>query len=425
MKAARIRGRVKVGTYDPAGHVAAQTFADMCKVSAYQNLVSFWDHRQQVPAPGFHALVIGVSRYPYLAGGGSQPAAHLRRVANSLKQLSGPAKTAADLALWLTDRRDKLTVPLRTCRLLVSPDPSEPAALQNLKDATYQDIKDFLWDWHNDLNDDPNGAGLLYFAGHGIQKDRSTPFLLPSDFLGGNSLLDRALDALEIRNGMARSQDFPTMALQQFYFFDACQTDVEEFRRLRADAPKIFDVEEQGADDRVAPIFYATTPGHVALNSKGEGTRFGMDLIECLSNGAAEHADGMGWVVTVERLAQAMNDLTAEAVARAGSEIRRFRASELYKPETVIHKLDQVPTVRCTFRIEPDEARTTPGIALNGRADPHPFKCPSQNPYKPTLTAGFYDLEINPSGRYLAPLDNQMYIQPPLFERTLRFRPST
>jgi len=389
----------------------------------YKDLKSVWDRRDEVPSPGLHALVIGVSRYPYLSGGDKLPVSS-RRVAGSLKQLSGPARTAADLVLWLISRSDKLAAPLRTCRLLVSPDPLEAADLQGLQGASYEEIRKALLNWRNDLNSDPDGAGLLYFAGHGIQKDRTTPFLLPSDFLGGDTLLDRAFDALEIRNGMARSDDFPNLALRQFYFFDACQTDLQEFRRLRAKAPPVFDVEEQGQDDRVAPIFYATTPGHDALNVKNVGTRFGMDLIESLSNGGAENEDGSGWVVTIERLVQSMSALTEDSVAQAGSEIRRFKASELYKPKTVLHKLDKdkVPTVRCTFRFDPDRARFLPGIVLNGRTDPHNFKCPSKNPYKPILNAGFYSVEITPPGAYLPPEENQLYIRPPLFERTLRFR---
>jgi hypothetical protein len=145
-------------------------------VSNYGQLMSFWDQRSEVPAPGFHALLIGVSHYPFLSGGDQVPVPQLQRISASLKQLSGPAKTAADLALWLMNRRHRLVVPLRTCRLLVSSDVSEPEELQGLSPASLTGIHDALWGWHDDLNQDPDGVGLFYFAGHGIQKDRTDSF---------------------------------------------------------------------------------------------------------------------------------------------------------------------------------------------------------------------------------------------------------
>src|SRR3954463_11600941 len=70
--------------------------------------------------PGLHALLVGVSRYPHLAGG-EEPAAETF----GLGQLSSPATTVKLLAERLLAHKDRLTPKLKTLRVLVSPSPSE------------------------------------------------------------------------------------------------------------------------------------------------------------------------------------------------------------------------------------------------------------------------------------------------------------
>ena len=85
------------------------------------NLV--FDRRGSLPGPGLHAILIGVSGYDHLqfesmaALGASAPAKKFRSIAGKLRQLSGPAKSASDLAKLLVSDSDIWGVKLKTCRL--------------------------------------------------------------------------------------------------------------------------------------------------------------------------------------------------------------------------------------------------------------------------------------------------------------------
>ena len=149
--------------------------------------------------------------------------------------------------------------------------------------------------------------------------------MLLSDFLGGAAILGAAIDVNGIYNGMARSVLFPKMALKQCYFVDACRADFEIFRDfpLPNTAP-IFDAQFAGQDDRIAPIYFASMPGHVTLADPGHGTRFGEDLLVCLKSGGAENVasdDGdPHWAVTVASLAGALEKLCRRFNAGSGGQ---------------------------------------------------------------------------------------------------------
>src|SRR5262245_32180887 len=74
------------------------------------------------PAPGFHALIIGISAYPNLIRAGQPALADL-----GLEQLAAPAITAYRIYRWLVQNAVGLPIPLHTVRLLLVPSAVETA----------------------------------------------------------------------------------------------------------------------------------------------------------------------------------------------------------------------------------------------------------------------------------------------------------
>jgi hypothetical protein len=99
--------------------------------------------------PGLHAFIVGISNYRFLPAetepvrpGGSTL---------GLRKLSSAALSAYAFYNWLKDHSDNLSVPLRSCRLLVAPSPSEaglkPEILELAKAADVEEFKKLAKAW--------------------------------------------------------------------------------------------------------------------------------------------------------------------------------------------------------------------------------------------------------------------------------------
>lgn len=84
------------------------------------------DRRRQTPAPGLHALVVGISAYQHLPEHEGS-AEHEGRRTYGLAQLRSAATAACKFVEFLHQLPYgvRLTRPLKTCRLLLSPHPDE------------------------------------------------------------------------------------------------------------------------------------------------------------------------------------------------------------------------------------------------------------------------------------------------------------
>jgi len=378
-------------------------------------------------APGLHVLIVGVSCYDYLGGGPAPPRPEFRQPATQLAQLSGPALSAAKLAQFFVSRKAKWGKPLSTCRVLLSParDGSEDAGLSNFEGwarASYDNLKLALTGWHDDAAKDTDGAALFYFSGHGIQRSPGDAVLLPADFLGGTTYLDRAVDVNQIYNGMAPSKLFPDMARQQFFFIDACQADFSIFRDFPSETtPPIFIRPNSGADSRVAPIYYAAAPGRETFAVQGDGTRFGTDLLNSLRGLGGCNASPGGlpaeWCVTVGSLAEALEALRTQFNDERGFTIRTSRIDKFTDTHTVLHRLDGPPVVDCILRFLPDNAAHQAKVSIGMPWDP-PFN-PLMNPHKFTRPAGFYF--IKGDSPPFQPYQQPLIVEPPFTTWTVQF----
>src|SRR6266849_9591483 len=90
-----------------------------------------FDRREDVgDSPGTHALIVGISSYPYLRGGTDPRAPD----DFGFGQLTSPAISAFRFGQWLSERAEP-PVPLATCRMMLAPSEAELSAEPDLEHA--------------------------------------------------------------------------------------------------------------------------------------------------------------------------------------------------------------------------------------------------------------------------------------------------
>lgn len=379
-----------------------------------------WDNREKLKAQGqagLHALVCGVSDYSNLP----HPAEAATDRGLGMHRLSSTALTAYLIADWLirTEQVGHLSLPLATCRLLLSPSPLEqqkapPLGLQGqatrptmgelaVPRSSTANMQAAAEKWRADAATSRDATTLFYFAGHGIQRTRGDQVLLLDGFGAGPRLLEHAVDTTSLRNGMAPTQQRPNMARGQFYFIDACRNlpaVVLTYQQLQASW--LFDVVEPGIDDRRAPIFFAAPPDAKAQSLANEQTLFGIALLNCLNGAAAmpPRDDGAGrdathWHVTSQSLNRGLKTALADLN-------RRFNLNQSwivdgFGEDAVLCYLTEPPKVPVEFMVEPAMAVAETQVRVTSVLDTenaHTFPTNGNpHPYRQELLAGEYVLE--------------------------------
>jgi hypothetical protein len=125
-------------------------------------------------SPGTHALVIGVSDYPFADG----PDASSLGKSFELHNLTTAARSASEVAAWLLNEYINPGVPLASLRVLLSPVPGEsihPDIAAHLNDpapATRAVVEAELRQFRKDCRQNLQNAAFVYIAGHGIQLNK-------------------------------------------------------------------------------------------------------------------------------------------------------------------------------------------------------------------------------------------------------------
>jgi hypothetical protein len=375
-----------------------------------------YDNREalrQQGKPGLHALIAGVSAYPNLPDAGEP----LTEAGLGMRKISSTSLTAFLMVDWLirADQAGRLTHPLATCRLLLSPAAGEVAASAtvgpngaariadlNAPGCTLMNLVAAGAAWREDAAQRPDGATLFYFAGHGIQRSRGDQVLLLESFGGPGPLALHAVDINTLRYGMAPTAKRPEIARTQFYFVDACRnlpSRILSYQELVV--TPVFDVEASGMDDRRAPIFFAALPDGKAQAVPGEQTLFSMALMRCLGGEAgiapeddAEGAAASRWHVSYQSLSQALTDTLADLNRRYGGDQRWI--GDGFGDDAVLCYLDGPPTIPIRIMVEPDDALRCTQLTLLEHANPATkfefAQPPKEHPFEQNLTAGYYQM---------------------------------
>jgi hypothetical protein len=348
--------------------------------------------------PGVHALIVGVSRYPFLAGGDTPVADPW-----DLGQLTSAASSAHAMFEWLKQAR--LPVPLATCRVLLSPSSSvSEAPLAGLtEEATFDNVFAEAHAWRQDAASHQSNITLFYFAGHGVQRDKEDAVLCLHDFRQPPStapVLRRAIDLATLRAGMSPSSSQPEIARTQFYFVDACREQpkqTEKFKDLKTG--DLWDIELDGQDDRCSAIYYASISNQVASAVPGGQTLFNQALIACLRGEAGDSLgyDDAGeavWGVTVESLNTALRD-KLELINRDVGGDQTYTTGGQFKPARIC-LLEEPPAVTVTLEVDPEQACLVSKLTITDNNQvSKSYSPPLNHPIEDTLAAGLYTVVVS------------------------------
>lgn len=359
-----------------------------------------FDNRAALAAqPGVHLFIVGVSAYAHLPNGSGPPAPNTF----GMQQLSSTALTAYRIYQWFLAHQDNLPLPLATCRLLLSPSPSELAvepALAGLAEAgTRANFVREAKGWQQDANLHRDSITIFYFAGHGVQRTKEDAVLLLADFADPNAggVLTNSAELHNLFYGMASTASRPNMARTQIYFVDACRVWPKQFTNFeRLTVPDIFDVESGGIDDRRAPIFFAALPGAKAYALRNDQTLFSKALTQCLNGAAAEAKEETAgnqpkWIVSVYSLSETLES-QIEQMNESGGYEQDFELGGKIK-DVPLHILTAPPTVEASISIEPPEALAYTSLEIQNGDGVAVCQVPAPvtpHPYAKPLPAGFY-----------------------------------
>jgi hypothetical protein len=361
-----------------------------------------FDQRRQLQGqPGFHALIVGVSSYPFLPGRGAPDT----EFSFGMRPLSSTSLAAWRIYRWLIDKKDLLSVPLATCRLLLSPSDLELEAQPELIDlALPANLNNFLQcaaAWRTDARTHPENATFFYFAGHGVQRSKDDAVLLLEEFgQGPGGYLRFGISINNLFNGMSPGPSQPNIARSQWYFADACRNLPAQFPNFeKLSTADVFNPDIYGRDDRRAPIFYAALPDTKAQGIKGEQTLFCKALLACLEGEAGEASgpDPGGqtqWQITLASLNAALERKLPVLAGNYKTE-QDFTVGGWVRQMT-LQRLETAPTVEVQLSVEPVVALSVTRIQLRdaqGRFVFNQVIDMTHHPYSLSLPGGIYTLE--------------------------------
>jgi hypothetical protein len=354
--------------------------------------------------PGLHALVVGVSDYPGLLDREDKQAAPAEHL--GLRKLRSAATTAHAVASWLVERKDRLAVPLASCRLLLSPSGHENALAGIAPSATLANFMAAAAAWRKDALGDAANFTLFYFAGHGLSRKRTNgQTLLFEEFAQGLKLLAGCVETSNLLEGMNAVSDDDTMARTQLYFYDACRThpkEVDRYEQVFADTiwdPRPAAADKIYRDSRLTPAFY-TPPGTQAFGLPGLGSVFSEALLRCLKGGAGVYdARGRRWLVTLNSLILAFNEQLRIVNAEYKTD-QDSRISEIGK-QALLHHLDGPPLVDVEITLAPQDKRAHARISVADEKDKKLFDlgAPFPDSHRNKLPAGSYAISSVPDVR--------------------------
>jgi len=348
-----------------------------------------------VGQPGVHALIIGVSEYPFLAGGANAVADPW-----DMGQLTSTASTAHKVFDWLKTAR--LPVPLATCRVLLSPSPTEPHLAGIGDPATFDNVFAAAHEWRTDASSHRGNITFFYFAGHGVARSKEDAVLCLHNFREpppAAPALRRAIDVATLTAGMSPSPAQPEIARTQFYFIDACRVKPDQLSKFtQPQTTALWDPTSEGQDDRSAPVLYASVSNALAGAIPGVQTLFSRALIACLTGEAGDSLgeDAAGnpkWGVTIQSLTEALGEKIDEINVDLGGD-QNYTIGGLNKPATIC-LLDQPPSVDVVLSVDPPAACEVSKLVITGNdGQPRVFDPPFLHPVQEKFQAGLYSVSM-------------------------------
>ncbi|MBA3359994.1 MAG: caspase family protein [Acidimicrobiia bacterium] len=369
-----------------------------------------------VDGPGTHALVVGVSNYPYLDG----PQQTLVGKRFGVSNLSSAARSASEIANWLLTEYQNPATPLASLNVLLSPaagevvsDPTgKLAAVGRARRDEFEQAVMAL----AQRSKSPQSMCVVYVAGHGIQLTTRGAFLLLED-CGRSDKANELYGAADMA-GLHGAFMAQGQALNQVWFVDACRqrpSFANSFEEL-AGAFTLSKSAIEKVDSSV--LFLAASSREAAFAEIGGTTLFSQALLTMLRGAAAVGPDDVCdvWNVPVLRLA----DRLAPAVKKlAGAKQAKQQVDVTGKVNpNVVQRFARPPMVRFHPMLDPGEAAATARASLKARGAtvlsdaPWPVDC--------DVAAGLYTLSVTTDPPF-QPIDGwAVNLEPPSFDEPLR-----
>lgn len=352
-----------------------------------------------IDEPGTHALVIGVSRYPYLDG----PEQTEEGRGYGLTNLTTAARSAAEVARWLLEEHRNPTAPLASLFVLLSPAEGEmiPDAVASRLPAQYAAtsaaVRQDLLAFRERCRARTDNVAFVYVAGHGIQLTKRGATVLLEDFAGRGhlNLLDGAIDMVGCHGGFNGTK----FAANQVWFVDACRQRpavAARFEHLLGG----FTLDEPVGQVESSPLYLASSSREAAFATPGETTLFGNALLEALGGAAAKGPDGTcdEWHVSVYGL----GELLARSVRRLAGESGEDQRVDITGRvnDAVIHRFERPPDVDLRLELTPEAAAQFCKASLYFGGLEEVVSAATEWPLERRVRAGLYTLKVETDPPY-------------------------
>ncbi|MET0072139.1 MAG: caspase family protein [Candidatus Thiodiazotropha sp.] len=343
---------------------------------------------------GTHALVIGVSRYPYADGDEATDFGEQ----SGLENLSSAARSASEFAAWLLKEYHNPEAELKSLHVLLSPadgeviHPEIEALLPAPYAATRAAVRGELISFR-EMCRKQEDVGIVYVAGHGVQLSKRGAIVLLEDFAAEGQMdrLEGAIDMVGCHAGMNGNE----YAAHQYWFVDACRQRPAYARKFESMTGALTFGDEPNGQVHSAPLFLASSTRESAFAERGGTSLFSRAVLAALRGDGARGPDegpGDEWTVPVSRLVELLND-SVQALAGEHGEEQRVDITGRVN-EAVIHRFREQPDVHLQLSMEPGPAAasTTIELLLDGNSPVDPP--PSEWPIDQRVPAGLYQLKV-------------------------------
>jgi len=350
--------------------------------------------------PGTHVLVIGVSAYRHFEDG-ETPTGQGELL--GMGQLTGPARSASDIAAWFLDANGyrNTQAPLASLRVLLSPGEDEAInpALDGYADrigtATLAEVDAAFNELRAASVGHVKNVIVVYVAGHGVQLSKDGAVVLLHD-CGAHpaQILRGAVDMV----GVYRSFDHPDTAQTQFWFVDACRQRPEVASRFES-LSRALTYDEPAGRSAASNLFLSAITGRPAYVRPEGQTLFCEALLWVLSGKAAATPRANVsdyWHVSSGSL---MDGLPARVKALAEAEGASQTVDCAVRSTVAFHEFESPPPVAITIALQPEAAAA--GCVGSLRHDERGTIRDNVNqwPMLDTVEAGIYEVAVTPPGQ--------------------------